>query len=262
MIDLHTHLIPGVDDGARDLAEAVEMCRLAASDGCRTLIATPHLRQSAFWNADRADLERRFAELRNLVGDLVDLRLGGEIHAHDGVFAELDALPDGDLLPLAGTRSLLLELDFRGVRGVHPMDLVHETTVAGWRPILAHPERLRWLMDDLDLIESLVAAGCRLQITAMSLTGALGPIPREACLRLLRRGLVHFVASDMHGVSLRPPGLSKARSELARLVGEAAAQRIMEENPQRVLADEPVAPTVPSEPSSGRRGLLGLGARS
>lgn len=260
MIDLHTHILPGVDDGAGDLDEAVEMCRLSFEDGCRTLVATPHLRQESYWNDDRRLLEDRFealrAEVMRRLGAGLTLLLGGEIAIHGASLDEIAELPDGALLTLAGSRYVLLEFDWRGL-GPDPLDMLHEVIVAGWRPIVAHPERYAWLMRDRPLVEALVDHGALMQLTAMSVTGDLGAMPRDASEWLIDSGLAHILASDTHDPALRRPGLSEARDYVAARWGEPLARAMVEDHPRAVLEDRPIDPAaVPIERGRGDGGLL------
>lgn len=244
MIDLHSHILPGVDDGAGSVAEAVEMCRLAAADGCRALVATPHQWHPSWENTDRGLLQERLEELRRALGnDGPSVHLGGEIRIDSDLLAHLDELEEWGLVPLACSRYLLLELN-RGGPTVDPLEAIHEVTVAQWRPILAHPELLPWLARDLPLLAELVEEGALLQITAMSLEGGFGPAARSACEALLGRDLVHFVASDCHGPSTRRPGLSQAFAHLEASYGEERARRLVVENPLAVLEDRPLGVTV------------------
>ena len=243
MIDLHCHVLPGVDDGARSLEEAAAMCRLAARDGCEAMVATPHQRRGEWWNADREGLAALAGELQDAVGPGFRVYLGGEVHVDPELLAEVEKLPGGGVLPLAGSRYLLLELDSLGTpRGT--IHLVHELVVAGWRPILAHPEFIPWLAPDPDLVARLVALGATTQVTAMSVTGDFGRRPQNDCFALLDAGLVHFVASDSHGVRRRPPGLKRAHSLIAGRWGEDVARRLVADNPRAVVTDRPLPETV------------------
>lgn len=264
MIDLHTHILPGVDDGADDLDEALEICRLSYEDGVRAIVATPHLRQESFWNDDRRLLVDRFKALRSAVarhldGDL-EIHLGGEIALHGSSLDEIARLPGGELLTLAGTNYLLLEFDWRGL-GPDPLEMLHEVVVAGFRPIIAHPERVAWLMKDRPLVEALVDHGALLQLTAMSVTGELGSTVLEHSEWLLDAGLVHFLASDTHDPSLRRPGLAKARDAVARRWGEPLARALVEDHPRAVLEDRPIDPAAVPIEREGRPGLLSGFAR-
>jgi protein-tyrosine phosphatase len=243
MIDLHCHILPGVDDGAESLAEATAMCRLAAQDGCVAMVATPHQRRGEWWNADRESLAALAAELQDAVGPGFRVYLGGEVHVDSELLTEVEKLPGGGLLPLAGSRYLLIELDSMGTSrdAIH---LVHELSVAGWYPILAHPELIPWLAPDPALIARLVSLGATTQVTAMSITGEFGRRPQNDVFSLLDAGLVHFVASDAHGVRRRPPGLGRAHDLIAGRWGEDVAQRLVVDNPQAVVTDRPLPETV------------------
>lgn len=239
MIDIHCHILPGVDDGARDLREAVAMCRMAASDGCAAMIATPHQRRGEWWNADREHLAALATALQEAVGPGFQVLLGGEVHVDGGILEEIERLPQGGgVLPLAGSRWLLLEFGATGTPA-EAAHLVHELVVAGWRPILAHPEFIPWL--DPGLVARLVSLGATTQVTAMSVTGDFGRRPQQDSLALVEAGLVHFVASDSHGTARRPPGLSRACRALAARWGDDLARRLTVDNPRAVIADRPLS---------------------
>lgn len=239
MIDIHCHILPGVDDGARDLREAVVMCRMAAADGCTAMIATPHQRRGEWWNADRGHLAALAAALQEAVGPDFQVLLGGEVHVDGGLLEEVERLPQGGgVVPLAGSRWLLLEFGATGTPA-EASHFVHELVVAGWRPILAHPEFIPWL--DPDLVARLVAQGAATQVTAMSVTGDFGRRPQQDSLALVEAGLVHFLASDSHGTARRPPGLSRACRTLAGRWGEDLARRLTVDNPRAVIEDRPLS---------------------
>jgi protein-tyrosine phosphatase len=243
MIDLHCHILPGVDDGAESLEEATAMCRLAARDGCVAMVATPHQRRGEWWNADRDSLAALAGELQDAVGPGFRVYLGGEVHVDSELLAEVEKLPGGGLLPLAGSHYLLIELDSLGPSR-DAIQLVHELSVAGWNPILAHPELIPWLAPDPALVAQLVSLGATTQVTAMSVTGEFGRRPQSDVFSLLDAGLVHFVASDAHGIRRRPPGLGRAHDVIAGRWGDAVAQRLVVDNPRAVVADRPLPGTV------------------
>jgi protein-tyrosine phosphatase len=238
VIDLHCHILPGVDDGAIHLADAVAMCRLAAADGCRVMVATPHQRHPSFAGATRAALEAALAELVAALGsEAPEVRMGAEVRVDSELLADLEG-PGAEALALAGSRYLLLELPRTAV-GPPPEELVHELQLAGWRPVLAHPEVLPWL--DLARLGALVEAGALLQVTAAAVTGDFGRAPHQRVWEMLDEGLVHFVASDCHSPTWRAPGLSAARAQLERRLGAATARALVGDNPACVLADVPLA---------------------
>jgi protein-tyrosine phosphatase len=241
MIDLHTHVLPGIDDGAKTLEEAVEMCRLAARDGCEALVATPHQRRGVWWNSDPEELEALCDQVQRAVGSEIRVLPGGEIHVDPRLLGEVLRVPEGTsgVLPLAGSRYLLLEFDAAGSAD-EAADLVHELAVEGWRPILAHPEFIPWMADDFAAVERLVEMGALAQVTAMSVTGDFGRRAQADAHRLIDAGLAHFVASDCHGPRRRPPGLKRAERAVAARWGEEVARRLVADNPRAVVEDRPL----------------------
>jgi protein-tyrosine phosphatase len=239
MIDLHAHILPAVDDGAQTLDEAARMCRLAAEDGCEILIATPHQRHELWENAEPGVLEGSLLRLQASVGQRPRLLLGAEVHVDSELLPELVPFSSGSVLSLADSRYLLLEFD-REDSVVDPEWLIHELAVCGWFPILAHPEFIPWLAEDLALVERLVERGALVQITAMSLTGEFGRPLADWTHQLMAAGIAHFVASDCHGPRWRPPGLRRAYETVARSWDDETAWRLFSENPQAVIEDRPL----------------------
>ena len=240
VIDLHMHVLPGVDDGPDQAREAVAMCRAAADAGCAIIVATPHQRHASWENTDSARLAAVLEELRGEVGPVPKLLLGAEVAIDSGLLDDLDDLPASGILPLAGTRYLLLEAD-RSLPGPDPLDLVHELKLRGWRPIFAHPEFIPSLYGDLDLISELVAAGALLQVTAGSLLGKFGRQAQRIASRLLDAGQAHVVASDAHGVRWRPPDLAEAHALIAERWGDETAWRLCVGHPRAIIQDRPLA---------------------
>jgi len=239
LIDLHVHLLPGVDDGPATLDEALAMCGLAGADGSETLIVTPHQRHELWPNDDREALQRAFEALQTAVGPIPRLVLGAELRVDSELLAEVDALPGGSLLSLAGSRYLLLEFPSLA-GGPEPVDIVHELRIAGWWPIVAHPERIPWLAEDPDRLVELAARGALFQLTAMSVTGDLGRRAQACCSFLLDEGIAHFVASDAHNATRRSPRLSTAFRAVTEGRGDRTARRLFVDNPAAVLADRPI----------------------
>lgn len=252
MIDLHIHLLPGVDDGPAHLDEAVEMCRRAAEDGCTTLVTTPHQRHDRWWNSETSDLERLRARLQDALGGEPRVLLGAEVRVGEGLLEDLDRGRQGGVLTLAGSRYLLLEFS-RIVPDPDPAGLVHELVVGGWRPLLAHLEEIRWLADDLGLVERLVAKGAAVQMTGASILGHYGRSTQERARRLLDAGLVHVMASDAHDATYRRPGLREARDAVARRYGEDLAERLTEVNPAAVIADRALPGLAAAEAAASSR---------
>lgn len=240
MIDLHCHILPGLDDGPKTREEAIAMCRLAFEDGCRAMIATPHQRRGRWWNSDRGAIADLAKDLQAALGPQMRILVGGEVHVDSELLAEVEKLPEGGICTLAGSRYLLIELDDRGRAG-EAISLVHELMVAGWIPVVAHPEFIPWLAGDLELSARLVALGARMQVTAMSVTGDFGKGPQADTHALLEAGLAHFVASDCHGTQRRPPGLRRAYQMIAGRWGADVAKRLVSDNPRAVVQNRPLA---------------------
>ncbi|MEM1247448.1 MAG: CpsB/CapC family capsule biosynthesis tyrosine phosphatase [Acidobacteriota bacterium] len=237
MIDIHSHVLPGIDDGAASLEEAAEMCRRALADGCTAIFATPHVHHPQ-WPEQSLDEHRRLrSALQARLGLEIRVCGGAELRVDSHYFDVLDRLAsDHEGLLLADSSYLLIEFDWAPV-GPNPRSVVHETLLAGYRPIVAHPELYDWLRDPPDLLPKLVERGARLQVTAASLVGNYGRTARIAALRLLDANLVHFVASDCHNLTHRPPGLSEARKLVAKRYGDEHARRLFETNPKAILED-------------------------
>jgi protein-tyrosine phosphatase len=238
MIDTHFHVLPGIDDGPADLDEAVAMCRLAAAEGTSTIIATPHQRHQLWVNRGTAALAARCAEVQQAVGTAPRIVPGAEIRVDLELLSDVDALPTSGLTSLAGSRYLLLE--FPSVGGPEPRPLLHELIVAGWRPVVAHAERIPRFIESPEEVAELVALGAFVQITAGSLLGRFGRRPRGCTTWLLDRDLVHFVGSDAHDASDRPPELGRGHEAITKGWGAAMADRLVLFNPESILADRPL----------------------
>jgi protein-tyrosine phosphatase len=241
MIDLHSHILYDMDDGALTLAESLAMARMAAADGTRVLVATPHSpSSSASRHYGPALISARVDELNAaLDAEQIELEIvtGTEI-SYDADIAE--QLKRGELLTYGNTRSILLEL----ARNTIPPML--ETTlfnvqVAGYRVVLAHPERIVEVQHDPNRLLPLIERGVLMQITAAALLGGQGERLQTTAETLLTHGMVHFLASDTHGLPpRRPPLLSAAREYAAGLIGQAAATALVASNPAAVLHGQPL----------------------
>ena len=249
MIDLHSHILPGIDDGADSLETSLEMARAAVEDGITALAATPHVRSD--WPTPAEEMERLVGELRAALAEAaipLELLTGGEIAFE--MIAELD---DETLrrFGLAGNPAyLLLELPHYG----WPATLDHvvfDLQIRGFTIVLAHPERSLEVQGEPERLGRLIEKGVLVQITAASVDGRLGATARKTAHRLIDRGLAHMLASDAHAPWLRAIGLSHA----AEAVGNKALARwLTEEVPGAIVAD---APLPPRPDGGGLRKLFG-----
>ncbi|MGY6587889.1 MAG: tyrosine-protein phosphatase [Wenzhouxiangella sp.] len=233
--DLHCHILPGIDDGARDMAQALAMARLAVEDDIRCIVVTPHHLNGVYDNpADRVLSAMAALQAELQANDIeLELRPGAELH----LVPELPKqLASGQALTVANRgRAVLVELPVHTV----PMgsDLILEQILAqGLTPIIAHPERNSQLRQELDRLAEWVEFGCLAQITGQSCTGRFGPQVRDTARQMIQRGLIHVVASDAHRDQRRIPELSSSHDQVADWIGEEAAELIVVDWP-RQLAD-------------------------
>lgn len=238
MIDIHHHLLPGVDDGPRTMEEAAAMCLMAAEEGIEAIIATPHVLRGRWRTASREELQGLLDRLREHVSDTPRLLLGSEyFFAHDMAEVLRAGAP---IIPLAGSRYVLLEL---AANAVPPMleQPLYRAQLEGWIPIIAHPERNLVFQAKPELLAFLVRQGARTQVTAGSLTGAFGAAAQAAAERFLSLNLVHFVATDAHNVEKRPPRVRESIGRLQALAGVQVAEALTRGNPLAVTKNSGLA---------------------
>lgn len=240
MIDLHTHILPGLDDGSPDLETSVLMAAVAAESGVTHLVATPHSNQrGAFENYASTALQVRFDCLRTAVheaGIPLELSLGMEIFGTGDV---LQLLHDGRLLTLGGGRYLLIEFGFHE-DPLRIERLLDALLADGYWPVVAHPERYYGLQRMPNYLYDWANRGIVLQVNKGSLFGRFGRGAQALAAAMLERGLVGCVASDAHGPDVRTPDLAGAWDYLAERCSEELARCLLEDNPGRILRSEPL----------------------
>ncbi len=260
MIDLHSHILHGLDDGPETLDQSLEMCRRAYSDGIRTIFATPHV-MNGVYESDRPVILARIEELKGALcrcefrnstrgqpfgegGSFVqpDLRVlpGADVHLDEAI---LRHLRQGRLMTLGDKgRYLLLEFPYHGIPYLTEK-ILFELLANGITPIITHPERNPEVERNLPRYYQMIEMGCLAQVTAMSLTGGFGPEVKRLGEKLLVHGLVHIIASDAHSIERRPPVLTSAIRAASKLVGDDEAKRMVSDYPQSIL--EGKRPNVP-----------------
>ncbi|HEX5415379.1 MAG TPA: CpsB/CapC family capsule biosynthesis tyrosine phosphatase [Chloroflexota bacterium] len=238
MIDLHCHILPGVDDGAETLADALAIGQMAYADGIRGIVATPHRRLDAF--AAAPDVAAKLLDdVRSVAresGLALDLYLGGEAYIAPDL---ADQVRSGLALTINGGRYLLLEWPLREYPRFSE-EIVFDLQVRGIVPIIAHAERYRFVQQDLARLAGFVERGALVQITAASLFSTINRGMRRTAEELLTRGLAHVIASDSHNVGRRPPILSRARERASELVGPARAGAMVTDAPRQIVENRPV----------------------
>jgi protein-tyrosine phosphatase len=247
MIDLHSHILPGIDDGAGSVQDSVDIARAAVTDGIVAIAGTPHVRDD--WPTKADVMEDRVAELRaelELAGIPLDVRTGGEI-----ALPWLARLSREELrrFTLGGSRYLLVETPYYGWPLELP-DALRSLQEEGFAPVLAHPERNPEVAARPQQLEALVEAGVLVQVTAASVDGRIGRRAQECGLLLIREGLAHLLASDAHHASVREVGMAEA----ATRVGDTALARWLTwDVPAAILTDE----AIPPRPEGRAGGWLG-----
>ncbi|MGE5272886.1 MAG: tyrosine-protein phosphatase [Verrucomicrobiota bacterium] len=250
MIDLHSHILPGIDDGARTMDDSLDIARAAVMDGIDTIAGTPHVRDD--WPTDAGLMEDRVAELRaelELAGIPLDVRTGGEL-----AIDWLTRLTSEELrrFGLGGSRYLLVETPYYGWPRDLP-DRLFSLLEDGFAPVLAHPERNADVAARPDLLVPLVEEGVVVQVTAASVDGRIGRRAFECARVLIREGLVHLLASDAHHASVREVGMSGA----TKRVGDPALARWLAlDVPAAILADREIPPRPRSRPPKRWLGRL------
>lgn len=233
MIDLHCHMLPGIDDGAPDLDTAIEMARRAVADGIQVTACTPHIYPGLFDNTAQGIGEATAAFAKELQERDIPLELtfGADVHQVPEV---LSGLRNGRIPTLHNSRYFLLEPSHHVfLPGME--DYCFNLVTAGYTPVLTHPERLSWIGEHYSIFPLLASQGVWMQITAGSLTGRFGPPARYYAERMLDEGIVHLLATDAHGIDHRPPHLAEGRLAAERWVGQEEARRLVDDRPRSIL---------------------------
>jgi protein-tyrosine phosphatase len=256
MIDLHCHLLPGIDDGATDLDMALRMARMAVDDGITTLACTPHIYPGLFEN-DAAGIRAHIDTLRGHLAEAgIPLKLtwGADAHVSPDLLPRLKA---GTVPSLADSRYFLLEPPHH-VAPPQFDSYVFALIAAGYVPVITHPERLSWIEDHYPTFCALSDKGAWMQVTAGSLTGRFGKAARYWGERMLDEGRVDILATDAHHPERRPPLLAEGREAAAQWVGAEESIHLVETRPLgilRNLAPEAMPQRIRNPAASRGKGL-------
>ncbi|MBF0171103.1 MAG: hypothetical protein HQK87_08455 [Nitrospinae bacterium] len=233
MIDIHSHILPGVDDGARTLGQALTMLRMAADDGVTVQALTPHI--NAMYKNRPEDLRAAFDRfVADASGIGVELRLAAEI----AVSPEIPGMIAGERMPWVGAwegrPAFLLEFPATLIPA-GSLRLVGRLVASGVTPIVVHPERNRQFQADPTLLADYVKEGCLAQITSGSIAGEYGRTPFQTAIRMTEEGWVHFLATDCHDETHRPPGMKAGLRQAEEILGKEGARALVMANPSRLL---------------------------
>lgn len=249
MIDIHCHPLPDTDDGARNFETALAMLRMSAEDGVTHVVATPHCNFRFDFDAERN--RKKAEELQAAVGDTPKILLGCDFHlAYENIRR---LTQDHEPFSINGTGYVLVEFDEHFVPA-HMDNVFYDIQLAGFTPILTHPERNAMCRRRLEDVHNWLSRGCLVQITAQSYTGGFGSEAQKACERLLDLNMVHIVASDAHDPRRRPPILSAAFQKMFSERGQTLAELLFQGNPEAVIQGKPLPPgPTPLSPSQKKK---------
>jgi protein-tyrosine phosphatase len=244
MIDIHSHVLPGLDDGARTIEESLEMLHLAAASGTTDIVATPHASPAFLFEELRTG--EVFRELADKSSAFIRLHLGCDFHlSYENLH---DALSNPGKYTINHQRYLMVELpDLVALSSVRQG--LQQLIAAHIIPVITHPERNISLQPRLSELERWNKDGCFMQITGQSFLGRFGPAAKHAADELMRAGLVHFIASDAHDCRDRPPDLSRAYQYISSKHGTEWADLIFLYNPAAAISGE----TLPENVNTSRK---------
>ena len=231
--DIHNHILPMVDDGAKSVVEALKMLKMQENDGVKNVILTPHYRKGMF-ETSAEEVQWKFYKFQEFVekkGFDINLHLGRECYGDAELVKTLLKNPS---FQMNGTSYVLVEFshyyEFQKIR-----NSVYELVSEGYNPILAHIERYACLVKHSEYIEELIEMGAYMQVNAATVLGKMGFSGKRFCKKLLQEHFVHFIASDAHDLQKRKPNLQECKKYVEKKVGIEYANEIFVENPQLML---------------------------
>lgn len=247
MIDLHAHILSGLDDGPKTLEESIQMCWMAYKDGVRTMVATPHTLNGLYQN-DRETILTKVKELNAALLQSAICNLPSAIRVLPGADVRLceellNRLEEGKVTTVGdGGKFLFIEFPFQGIP-YRTEEILFQLLGRGIIPIITHPERNLEISQRPQRYYEMIRKGCLGQVTAMSLTGEFGHGIKRIAEKLLSHRLLHFIGSDAHSVNGRPPILSSAVRAVKKILGKEEARRMVTDYPRAIL--EGKRPDVP-----------------
>ncbi|MCK8603381.1 tyrosine-protein phosphatase [Desulfoferrobacter suflitae] len=244
MLDLHSHILPGLDDGAADWRESLAMARSAADDGIRGMVCTPHWMIGVYDNTRPIVFEQVAALRRKLQNHGIPLTLypGSELRLDASL---LQRIRRREILTVNdGGRYALIELP-EAIMSERLEMFLWDMIVHGITPVIAHPERNAFVQQHPEKLANWIRMGIMTQITAASLLGLFGSRTLEFTRMMLEHRLVHIMATDSHGLHTRPPILSRAAERLEEIVGKDEAQRMTMVTPHRIVSGQPFSVASP-----------------
>lgn len=234
MVDIHCHILPDVDDGAEGEKEAVQLLKSEYVNGVSDVILTPHYRPGIFETSE-AVIERQFRKMERYVATRMkgklNIYLGCEYHRDSHMIFDLR---EGKRPTLANSKYVLVE--FSSIHGYSVIrKQIYDLVNAGYKPIIAHIERYGCIVNEPTAIKELIALGAELQITSGAVLGSDGWATKWFCRKLLKKQLVHYIASDAHNMNTRPVDLGKCAEFVEKKYGKSYAEKIFIDNPKKII---------------------------
>ncbi len=234
-IDIHCHILPGIDDGSPDIEQTIEMLRIAREDGIEAIVASPHA--DGVYRNSREGISGKIAYVKSKANG-VALYPGADVHISRDI---LENARKGELPLINDKNYLLFELPSFVLPPLAEVDrIISGLRLMGIVPIITHPERNLQILDNTSILQRFLGLGALCQVTAGSLTGKFGTRSQKASWKMIKKGHVHAVATDAHDVKKRPPVLSEASTLVEKKFGPAMAERLFIQNPRKIVNGEPV----------------------
>ena len=261
MIDIHSHILPGLDDGAQDMEEALAMARMAQDDGVECIVATPHSLEYPpnYRRQDICQLVEQVSREISAQGLRLSLAPGIEAHISPDMLRELE---EERIFTLNGSRYMLVELPLLSYPH-YTEEILFQLQIKRITPIIAHPERNCVIQEQPSTLYRLISRGMLAQVTAASLVGVFGRRVKEIAIAFLQHNLAHIIASDAHTLKSRSPVLSHGVEAAKEAIGEERAWAMVTSIPQTILTGGEVEPEEPVEYRARRKwfGMRLLGGR-
>ncbi|MDP8286179.1 MAG: CpsB/CapC family capsule biosynthesis tyrosine phosphatase [Candidatus Electryonea clarkiae] len=237
MIDIHTHILPGIDDGAQNIHESFEILQALAEQGVTELIATPHIISGVYENS-REIINKKIIEVQDLIREKqlnILLHSGAELYCEPDVVSKVKK----EELTLAHSNYVLIETALQRFPDNFE-EILFNFQQEGFRPIIAHAERFSPFINNIDHLLTIVNREIYVQMNSGSIFGVFGNAVKEQALEMLNLGCVHVIASDVHGLKKRPILMKDAYDFIASTHSEKIAEILFYENPKRILNNEPL----------------------
>ncbi len=233
-IDIHSHILNGVDDGAVDIVEAIEMCRIGYNNGTKIIFATPHTFDGIF----DVDVKARDLALNELREELkqrkinIIVQTGFECHINENLIQKVKE--DKNLTLANSGKYFLVECPHKFIPPNFE-EFIFSAKINGFQPIIAHPERNGEFRKNIKKLEGFVEKGLEVQLTAGSIVGEFGWGIKRLAKKMLKKGIVHYVASDAHSQNRRNTNINNAYVKVKKIIGEAYAKKLFIDNPKKIL---------------------------